>query len=86
MTKGNYVDGFVFVVAKKNIAEYKKMAKDGAKVWKKFGALDYKECMGNDLKPRGVKFTFPQMIKPKFNSMHIIKMRLVLKLPFVSSL
>ncbi len=45
-----YVDGFVFTVPKKNVAAYKKMAKEGAKAWKKFGALEYYECVGNDLK------------------------------------
>lgn len=49
-TSGKYVDGFVFVVPKKNIAAYKKMAKEGAEAWRKFGALDYKECKGEDLK------------------------------------
>ncbi len=49
MTKGTYVDGFVLIVPKKNVAAYKKMAKEGAAAWKKFGALDYKECMGDDL-------------------------------------
>ena len=49
-TKGaKYVDGFVLVVPKKNVAAYKKMAREGAAIWKKFGALDYKECMGNDI-------------------------------------
>ncbi|HEY4527016.1 MAG TPA: DUF1428 family protein [Candidatus Paceibacterota bacterium] len=33
MTKGNYVDGFVLVIPKKNIAKYKKMATEGSKVW-----------------------------------------------------
>jgi uncharacterized protein YbaA (DUF1428 family) len=47
--KSGYVDGFVFVVPKKNIPAYKKMAREGAAVWKKFGALDYKECLGDDL-------------------------------------
>lgn len=50
---GKYVDGFVFTVPKKNVAAYKKMARDGEKVWKKFGALDYKECMGHDLTTKG---------------------------------
>lgn len=55
MAKGKvkYVDGFVFVVPKKNIAAYKKMAREGAATWKRFGALDYKECMGNDLNIKG---------------------------------
>jgi uncharacterized protein YbaA (DUF1428 family) len=51
-TSGKYVDGFVFAVPKKNVAAYKKMAQEAKLVWKKFGALDYKECMGNDLKPK----------------------------------
>lgn len=50
--KGKYVDGFVFVVAKNKVAAYKKMARDGAAAWKKFGALDYKECKGQDLKQK----------------------------------
>ena len=45
-----YVDGFVFVVPKKNVAAYRKMAVLGAKVWKKYGALEYFECMGDDLR------------------------------------
>jgi len=68
MTKGNYVDGFVLVIPKKNVAKYKKMATEGAKIWKKFGALDYKECMGNDMHPNmgGVRcLTFPKMTGAK---------------------
>lgn len=60
-----YVDGFVLVVAKKNLVEYKKMAKDGGKVWKKFGALDYKECMIDDATPQWITLTFPKMTKAK---------------------
>lgn len=44
-----YVDGFVLVVPKKNVDAYKKMAIEGKKLWMKHGALDYKECMGEDL-------------------------------------
>ena len=43
-----YVDGFVLVVPKKNVKAYEKMAKEGAEIWMKCGALDYKECMGDD--------------------------------------
>ena len=50
-----YIDGFLLVVPKKNLDEYKKMARLGAKMWKKFGALDYKECMGEDLNPKSQK-------------------------------
>lgn len=45
----HYVDGFVLVVPKKHVKAYEKMAKEGAETWMKFGALDYKECMGDDL-------------------------------------
>lgn len=68
MIKGNYVDGFLLIIPKKNVAAYKKMATEGARAWKKFGALDYKECMGDDLAPNmgGVKgLTFPKMTKAK---------------------
>lgn len=53
-----YVDGFLLPIPKKNIAAYKKMAKLGAKVWIKHGALDYKECVGDDMKsPMGIPLT-----------------------------
>ena len=68
MAKGNYVDGFVFVVPNKNMAEYKKMAAWGCKTWKKHGALDYKECVGDDMKPTmggTPALTFPKMAKLK---------------------
>lgn len=60
-----YVDGFVFVVKKKNLVAYKKMAAEGGKLWKKHGALSYKECIGNDLTPEHVKLTFPKLTKCK---------------------
>ena len=64
-----YVDGFVLVVPKKKLSEYRKMAEMGKKMWMKYGALDYKECVGNDLniKPMGgVKpLSFIKMAKAK---------------------
>ncbi len=67
--KGGYVDGYVFTVPKKNTAAYKKMATLGAKIWMKFGAVAFYECMGDDLKARvGMGFkplTFPDIAKPK---------------------
>ncbi len=67
MKKGTYVDGFVLVIPKKNVAAYKKMAIEGAKIWKKFGALDYKECVGQDLKPAkgSPMLSFTKMAKAK---------------------
>ncbi|MBI2048642.1 MAG: DUF1428 domain-containing protein [Parcubacteria group bacterium] len=64
-----YVDGFVLVVPKNKVTEYKKMAQLGKKIWMKHGALDYKECMGNDLHPKGMgdmkARTFDDMAKAK---------------------
>lgn len=65
MSKSKYVDGFVLVVPKKNLAAYKKMAELGGKAWKKYGAIDYKECVADDMKPKHVHFTFPKMVKTK---------------------
>lgn len=64
-----YVDGFVLVVPKKNVAAYRKMAAMGKKMWMKHGALDYKECMGDDLRPEGMgdmkARQFPEMANAK---------------------
>lgn len=60
-----YVDGFVLTVGKKQLPAYKKMAIEGGKTWKKFGALDYKECVIDDGKPANVTFTFEKMSKAK---------------------
>ena len=62
-----YVDGFVFSVPKDKKVAYKKLAKEASLVWKKFGALDYKECRAHDMSPMGVTFTFPKMAKTKEN-------------------
>jgi len=47
-----YVDGFVFVVPNDKAEEYKKMAEEGARIWKELGALEYFECKGDDLLPK----------------------------------
>lgn len=67
MKPGKYVDGFILVIPKKNLAAYKKMARDGAKMWMKYGALDYKECRLDDATPEWVTLTFPKLAKLKAN-------------------
>jgi uncharacterized protein YbaA (DUF1428 family) len=53
-----YVDGFVIPIPKKNIAAYRRMAAKAAKIWREYGALDYKECVGDDLDVKmGLSFT-----------------------------
>jgi uncharacterized protein YbaA (DUF1428 family) len=59
-----YVDGFVIVIPKKNLAMYKKMAKVGCKVWMELGALAYHECVGDDLKVK-MGVPFPKLVKAK---------------------
>lgn len=59
-----YVDGYVLPIPKKNLAAYRRMARLGAKVWKEHGALEYRECIGEDL---NVKWGtgFPKTVKTK---------------------
>jgi len=60
-----YIDGFVLTVPKKKRREYIKLAQIAKKMWRKYGALDYKECLIDDAKPKWVTFTFPKMAKVK---------------------
>lgn len=59
-----YVDGFVLPVPKKNLPAYLKMAKAAAKIWSEHGALEYRECVGDDL---ATKFgtPFPKQMQCK---------------------
>ena len=59
-----YVDGFVVPVPKKNLKAYLAMARKAAKVWKDHGALDYKECVADDVKV-GKWTSFPRSVKLK---------------------
>ena len=61
-----YVDGFVLAVPKKNVAAYRKMAVAGGKIWRKHGALEFRECVGDDLKAHaGMGVAFTKMAKAK---------------------
>jgi uncharacterized protein YbaA (DUF1428 family) len=53
---GQYVDGFVIPIKKKNLSKYKKMAQLGCKAWMKHGAINYYECIGEDFVNHGVGF------------------------------
>lgn len=57
-----YADGFLIPVPTKNLAAYKKMSQKAGAVWMEHGALDYKECTGDDLAPEGTTATFPKML------------------------
>ncbi|MEW6248308.1 MAG: DUF1428 domain-containing protein [Nitrospirota bacterium] len=60
-----YVDGFVLPVPKKNLPTYRRMAQKAGKIWREYGALDYKECVGDDLNTKmGVPFPKSAKAKP----------------------
>ncbi|MGD9981281.1 MAG: DUF1428 domain-containing protein [Hyphomonadaceae bacterium] len=53
-----YVDGFLIPVPTKNLAAYKKMSQKAGVVWMEHGALDYKECAGDDMDIEGMSTSF----------------------------
>jgi uncharacterized protein YbaA (DUF1428 family) len=59
-----YVDGFVLPVPKKKLQAYRRMAQKAGKLWREHGALDYKECVGDDLKVK-MGVPFPRQMKTK---------------------
>ena len=60
-----YVDGYVLPIPKKNLKAYAPMARMGRRVWLKHGALDYRECVGDDLEPAwGMPFSRLLKLKP----------------------
>ena len=64
--RAHHVDGFVLVVPKKNIDSYRRMARMGGKIWREHGALEFRECVGDDLAVKmGVQF--PRIMKKKPN-------------------
>ncbi len=64
-TMASYIDGFVIPVPKKKVDEYVKIARKASKVWKDHGALEYWECVGDDLKIEGMTSSFPKITKAK---------------------
>ena len=60
----HYFDGFVVPVPKKKLDAYRRMAKTASKVWRNHGALEYVECIADDVKP-GKVTSFPQSVKLK---------------------
>jgi uncharacterized protein YbaA (DUF1428 family) len=59
-----YVDGFVVPVPKKNLDAYRKLAKKAARVWREHGALEFRECVADDVKV-GKWTSFPRSVKLK---------------------
>ena len=59
-----YIDAFVVPVPKKKVQAYIKLSKAAGKIWREFGALEYRECLGDQLEIQGV-LSFPKGIKAK---------------------
>jgi uncharacterized protein YbaA (DUF1428 family) len=58
------VDGFILPVPKRNMKAYWRMAKKAGKIWREHGALEYRECVGDDLKIT-MGLPFPRLAKLK---------------------
>jgi uncharacterized protein YbaA (DUF1428 family) len=57
-----YVDGFVLPVPKKNAARYRRIARKAGRIWREHGALEYRECIADDVPP-GKVTSFPRSVK-----------------------
>ncbi len=59
-----YVDGFVLAVPKNKIDDYRKLARKAGKLWREHGALEYRECVADDV-PKGEVTSFPMSVQAK---------------------
>ena len=59
-----YVDGYVLPVPKKNVQAYRRIAQKAGKVWREHGALEYRECVGEDLDVK-MGMPFPRLMEVK---------------------
>jgi uncharacterized protein YbaA (DUF1428 family) len=59
-----YIDGFVLPVPKKNVKAYVRLAQKAGKIWREYGALEYRECVGDDLTVK-MGLPFPRLAKLK---------------------
>ena len=59
-----YVDGFVLPVPKRNLDDYRRQARKAGKIWREHGALEFRECVADDVKA-GDATSFPQSVKLK---------------------
>ena len=57
-----YVDGFIVPVPKTSVAAYRRMARKAGKIWREHGALEFRECIADDVKV-GKLTSFPRSVK-----------------------
>jgi len=60
----SYVDGFLVPVPKKKVADYRRMAAKAGKIWREHGALEFRECIADDV-TWGKRTSFPRSVKQK---------------------
>jgi uncharacterized protein YbaA (DUF1428 family) len=60
----SYVDGFLVPVPKKKLVAYRRMAAKAGKIWREYGALEFRECIADDVK-WGKRTSFPRSVKQK---------------------
>jgi uncharacterized protein YbaA (DUF1428 family) len=60
----SYVDGFIVPVPKRKVAAYRRMAQKAGKIWREHGALEFRECVADDVK-WGKRTSFPRSVKQK---------------------
>ena len=61
----HYVDGFLLVVPTETLPAYRKLAQTAARVWLEHGALEYRECIGDQLVDNGCPLPFTKLTKAK---------------------
>jgi uncharacterized protein YbaA (DUF1428 family) len=59
-----YVDGFVLPMSRKNLAAYRRISQRAGRIWREHGALEYRECAGDDLKVKGM-LSFTRLAKAR---------------------
>jgi uncharacterized protein YbaA (DUF1428 family) len=59
-----YVDGFVLAIPRKKLDAYRQLSRTAGKIWREYGALEYRECVGDDLKIK-MGVPFPRLAKAK---------------------
>jgi uncharacterized protein YbaA (DUF1428 family) len=60
-----YVDGFVIALPKRKVPAYRRIAQRAGKIWRGHGALEYRECVGDDLKTGGMGVPFTRLARAK---------------------
>lgn len=60
-----YVDGFVIPIPRKKLALYRSQARKAGKIWRELGAVEFRECAGDDLNQEGLGISFPKLARLK---------------------